>query len=122
MKIVKSLVLPTIILFLLFMPVFSYDVSEASNNELFGERTPIDPAGRDLWEFITEAVNIFLGVVVALSVIMLIYAGFTYITGGGDEKKVGASFKMILYALVGVVVALLSRVLVSVIEQLARGL
>jgi hypothetical protein len=51
---------------------------------------------------------LFYGLI-ALSIIMIVIAGFYYVTAGDNSEKVGKATKMILYAAVGVAVALLAR-------------
>lgn len=52
--------------------------------------------------------NTAMFLVGALSVVMLIFGGFKYIISGGDSTKITAAKNTILYAIVGVVVALLA--------------
>lgn len=62
---------------------------------------------------IKKIVNAMLYVLGALSVIMLIYGGFRYTTSGGNANSVVAAKNTILYAIVGVVVALTSYAIVN---------
>ncbi len=52
--------------------------------------------------------NTAMFLVGALSVLMLTVGGFKYVVSGGDAAKVTAAKNTILYAIVGVVVALLA--------------
>jgi hypothetical protein len=61
----------------------------------------------------TNIVNIALFLIGALSVIMLIYGGIRYTTSGGDAKNVTAAKNTILYAIVGIVVAILAYAIVN---------
>src|SRR5574344_1253072 len=51
----------------------------------------------------------------AISVIMLIYGGIRYILSGGDSKKVTDAKNTILYAIIGLVISLLSYAIVNFI-------
>jgi hypothetical protein len=51
---------------------------------------------------------IFYGLI-ALSLIMIVVAGFNYVTAGDNSEKVSKANKMILYAAIGIGVALLAR-------------
>lgn len=62
---------------------------------------------------VTEITHTFLYILGALSVIMLIFGGFKYAVSGGDAKKVTDAKNTILYALIGLVVALLSAAIVD---------
>ncbi len=57
--------------------------------------------------------NTFLYVIGAVSVLMLIYGGIRYTISGGDEKAVTAAKNTILYAIVGIIVALLAFAIVN---------
>jgi hypothetical protein len=61
-----------------------------------------------------------LYLVIALAVIFIIYAGFLYLTSGGDEKKTKAAKDYILFAVVGIVIALTARGIVMLIQTLIR--
>ncbi len=52
--------------------------------------------------------SILLFVVGAVAVIMLIFGGIRYIVSGGDQANVTAAKNTILYAIIGIVVALLA--------------
>lgn len=58
------------------------------------------------------AVVILSLVVGAVAVIMVILAGFKYITSGGDTNKVANAKSTLVYALIGVVVAAVAQFLV----------
>lgn len=58
-------------------------------------------------------VNILLFLIGAISVIMLIYGGIRYTISGGDSNSVTAAKNTILYAIVGIVVAVLAFAVVK---------
>jgi hypothetical protein len=60
-------------------------------------------------------INVVLFIVGALSVIMLIYGGIKYTTSAGDTAKVTSAKNTIMYAIVGLVVAILAFAIVSFI-------
>jgi len=57
-------------------------------------------------------INTFSIIVGAVSVIMIIYGGFKYITSGGDSGNVSGAKNTILYALLGLVIVALSQLIV----------
>ncbi len=69
--------------------------------ELFGESGVI-----------TNIINIMLFIVGILAVIMLIYGGIRYVISGGDQTAVTNAKNTIMYAIVGLVVAILGYALV----------
>lgn len=64
---------------------------------------------------VLTVINYFLGFLGLLAVIMVIYGGVTYVTSAGNDEAVGKAKKIIMYALIGLIVILLSFVLVRAI-------
>ena len=60
-------------------------------------------------------------VVVIAAVAYIVYAGVTMATSFGNEQKYEVAKKTILYALIGLVIAILSRVIVSFIVNILGG-
>ena len=48
-----------------------------------------------------------------ISVIMLVYGGLRYILSGGDSKKVTDAKNTVLYAIIGLIISLLSYAIVK---------
>lgn len=57
--------------------------------------------------------NVMLFVIGAISVIMLIIGGIRYVLSGGDSSAITAAKNTILYAVVGIVVAILAFAIVN---------
>jgi hypothetical protein len=57
--------------------------------------------------------NVLLFLIGAVSVIMLIYGGLRYVISGGDSTAVTAAKNTILYAVIGIIVALLAYAIVN---------
>lgn len=62
---------------------------------------------------VTQVINWMLYIIGTLSVIMLIVGGIRYTMSAGNEKSVGAAKNTILYAIIGVVVAVLAYAIVN---------
>lgn len=54
----------------------------------------------------------------ALSIIFIFYGGFSFILSGGDEEKVKNAVHTIRYAIIGLIMTMLSLVIVPVIGRL----
>lgn len=61
--------------------------------------------------------SILLFVVGAVAVIMLIFGGIRYIVSGGDQANVTAAKNTILYAIIGIIVALLAYAAVKFVTS-----
>ncbi len=68
---------------------------------------------------IVKVINYFLGFLGLIAVIMIIYGGFTYVTAAGKQEAVDSAKKTILYAIVGIVIILLSFAIVNTIVGVA---
>lgn len=60
-----------------------------------------------------RVVNIMLFIVGAVAVIMLIFGGVRYVTSGGAQDQVTAAKNTIMYAIIGIVVAILAYAVVN---------
>lgn len=71
-----------------------------------GNVTPAE--NRDIGSIFKTITDALLFIVGAVAVIMLIFGGFRYVTSGGDAQAVTSAKNTILYAVIGIVVALLA--------------
>lgn len=67
------------------------------------------------------AVNWFFYVVIVLSVIMMLTAGYLFVTAGDDTEKVTKAKKTILYAAIGIFVALIAKGFPTLIGSFFNG-
>ncbi len=68
--------------------------------------------GNDINTVIKAAVEVLSVGVGIVAVIMIIVAGFKYVTSSGDSNKVGSAKTTLVYALVGLAIAALAQTLV----------
>lgn len=89
-------------------------VPEASNN-----RTDIFDPDSGIF---SRVVNLLLFLVGAISVIMLIVGGIRYIISAGDQNQVTGAKNTIMYAIVGIIVAVLAYGIVNfLLNRLYKG-
>ena len=62
---------------------------------------------------ISTIANIVAWVSGVAAVFMIIFSGFRFITAGGDSGKISSARNTILYASIGLLVVILSRIIVS---------
>ncbi len=62
---------------------------------------------------IADIVNLLLGFLGILAVIIILYAGFKWMTAGGNEEQVGEARKMLLQAVIGLVIVMAAWVITS---------
>lgn len=79
------------------------------------EEPTTGPSVNSTVKLVVSVLSFIVGVA---AVIMIIVGGFKYITSGGDSSSTASAKNTILYALVGLIVAVLAQVLVRfVINQ-----
>ena len=69
--------------------------------------------GTALPKLIQDVVNVLLYVIGAVAVIMIVIGGIRYTTSNGDSSQITSAKNTILYAVVGLVVAMLAYAIVN---------
>ena len=87
----------------------SKGIDTATTSEMQGKS--ID--GKD--GLIKTVVNILLWAVGILSVIMIIFSGFRYITSSGDASKTKSAQNTLIYSVVGLIVAIMAWAIVNMV-------
>lgn len=93
----------------LFMAPAAYAAGEAT-----GWLDSLAGAGvsEDLPSLITRLINWAIGIAALICVVILIVAGYTYITAAGDEDKIQKASKTLTYAIIGLVICFIAVILV----------
>ena len=60
-------------------------------------------------------------ILLVISVVMIVMAGLQFITGGGDPAAISAARTKLIWAAVGVVIALLAKGIVPVVRSIIGG-
>ncbi len=76
--------------------------TDVTQNPLYGPNGIITKA--------TQVLSMFVGVV---AVFVMVIAGISMMTSGGEPNKIATARRMILYACIGIVVAVLGQAIVS---------
>lgn len=100
-------------------PAYALDCTGADNlsiqcgaNSAQGSDAPSGLFDGDAPVFQT-IVNVLLFIIGAVAVIMLIIGGIRYVVSGGDQAQVTGAKNTILYAIIGIVVAVLAYAVVN---------
>jgi hypothetical protein len=83
--------------------------------------TSCGSASGSLTTLIKTIINILSFVVATVSIIMIIFGGFRYITSGGDAGKITTAKNTILYAIVGLVVVAFAQFIVQFVLGKVTG-
>jgi len=73
------------------------------------------PITNDFGSLLTYIINWFLSLVGLIAVLMLIFGGFRYLVSGGNDESTTKAKNTIMYAIIGIVVVILSYAIVSTI-------
>jgi len=93
-----------------FLPIASAAITTQAQNAQ-------GVAKGDITEIILKIINYALIVIGVLAVAVFIYAGFLYLTAAGDETKLKNAKTTVLYAVVGLAVAVLGYVAVLSVQR-----
>lgn len=71
-----------------------------------------------LLTFINNIATSLSAIIFALAVIVLIYSAFLFLTGGGNEETVKSARSYLIWAIVGMVVALFAFALPNIVQSI----
>lgn len=71
---------------------------------------------KEIGDLIQRIANFMSSLIGALSVVVILYAAFQYVTAAEDEDKVTDARKTITYAIVGLIVAGIAYIVPGIIE------
>ena len=87
----------------------SEGINTATTSEMQGKSIDGDKG------LIKTVVNVLLWAVGILSVIMIIFSGFRYITSAGDTSKTKSAQSTLIYSVVGLIVAIMAWAIVNMV-------
>lgn len=85
----------------------------------YGQNTT-PPTITDVNRILENVRNFIYGILGAIVVIMLIWAGITFVTAEGDPNKTKKARDRVLYAVVGIAVGLLAAGAFTIVEKLMQ--
>ncbi|HKZ34531.1 MAG TPA: pilin [Patescibacteria group bacterium] len=77
----------------------------------------VPSSGISLANTVSVLVTLFLTIVSILAFIYLVLGGIRYITAGGDPKQIKAAKDQLTYAVIGLVVAIMSFAVINVFSE-----
>ena len=123
MNIMKNIAATSLILTFFVAPFFAdaATVDPGSYTTGLDNTKYNDASNESVADIVIKVINWLLGILAALAVLVLIIAGIMYILSGGDEGKVETAKTWIIYAIIGLIIALLGYVIVSIVSNLVAG-
>jgi len=91
---------------------------------IWGEFLPDEQAGMEgktLPGIISEVLSWALGFAIVVAVIIIIAAGYMYITAAGDESKIKKATTTLTWAIIGLIIAFVAMILVKFVMKSFLG-
>lgn len=105
-----------VILFFSFFGFLNWDIVQANNHEI---RNPLE---HDTIEEVIMAVLRFLQRLALIATpIVIVIAGFYFVTAGGNPEKIKQAKNMIMYALAGLAIILIAEGIVALLREVIGG-
>lgn len=83
---------------------------------------PRTEGGNQVAALALVAIQYLLTLIAMVAVVVIVYAGLTMVMAGGDDGKVGNAKKMVTYAVIGLVLAILADVAVAYVAGVVSGI
>ncbi len=71
-------------------------------------------------ELLNKIIDFLLIIAVPVAIIMAIWAGYLFMTGGASEENIKAARKTLLYVIIGVAILILSKGLINLVISLLK--
>ncbi len=100
------------------MPVYATVSGGGWNSDSLGG---FGLSGRSVSEILLSFIDWSIIMIGLIGIIAFIYAGYTYLTAGGEKDKIEQAKKIVVYGIVGVVVSVLGLVAVTTVNNIMGG-
>ncbi len=122
----KKIIATVFLLVFILLPTVSFaqdypqgGIGEIYTGDQIGRQGNFDTGSYGIADIFVSLVNWFAWFVALLAVVFGLYSGILFITASGDEAKLKKAKDVLIYVVVGVVVAILSFSIVSISESIA---
>ncbi len=122
MNIIKNIIASSLILAFFVTPVFvsASALDDEYDKGVIASKYNDTASNKTVSLIVIKVISWLLRILAALAVMVLIIAGIMYILSGGDEGKASTAKTWILYAIIGLIIALLGWVIVNLATQLVK--
>ena len=116
----KKVVIGLMALTLLAVPVLTLAQSQTAPDPALPGQPAADSPRVDVMRSLDNIINWLFGILLVVAVLFLMLAAYFFVTSQGDAEKVKTARNFVLYALIGVAVAIAARGLVYLIQVVVR--
>ena len=82
---------------------------------------PLGSGGKDIPTLISTIANWLLGIGIAISTIIILWAAFLFMTSGGNKDRVTQARQTLWYAIIGLAILLIADGVALLIKNLLSG-
>lgn len=115
----KRILLIPVLMSLLLSPAIV--LANDNDNANGAEAWPAIESPQDLIKILDTVARWLMTIVFIVAAIFIVVAAYRFVTSGGDPMQVTSARQAILYALIGVAVALLAWGIVQVVKSIILG-
>jgi len=112
-------IIASLLLSLFMFPVLAFaagGITPTANSGLAGDiGKNIKMSDQPIDQTLNTIANYVIGALIIMAVFYVIWAGYTFVTSAGDSEKVNTARQRIMYAAIGIVVALLAKGIISLV-------
>lgn len=104
------------------MPVFAGIIPIPSDSQSTGLNI-LNPLGEtsDISTLASNIIKFLIILAIPITAILVVYAGYLYITSAGNEEKVKTAQKALIWAIVGFAVVLIASSIPAIIQEFLTG-
>ena len=106
------------VMFSLFLSPFAILSAATAPTNIALTPTRTTPPNLEPMKVFAKVITWVFGILLVLVVIMVLVAGYMFVTGGGNPEQVGKARTILMYALVGLAVAVLARGIVAFVLKI----
>ncbi|UMX47784.1 MAG: pilin [Candidatus Nealsonbacteria bacterium DGGOD1a] len=119
-------IIASLLLSLLMAPalIFAADsITPKADSSLAGDiGKNVKMSDQPLDQTLNTVANYAIGILIIIAVFYVIWAGYTFVTSSGDTEKINTARQRIMFAAIGIVVALLAKGIISlVLSAISNG-
>ncbi|MBI2121169.1 MAG: hypothetical protein HYU05_00495 [Candidatus Wildermuthbacteria bacterium] len=74
----------------------------------------------DVYAIFGRVANLFFVFFIALSILLFVWAGFLFVSGGGDPKKIQEAKDRLVWGVIGLFVAMVAAFVPSLVQDLLK--
>ncbi len=85
-------------------------------------QNPLGSNNKTIPDFLLKVIDILLVFLTPIIILYIMYAGFLFVTARGNTEQISTARSALLWAIVGGVIVLGAKIIISVIEGTVKGL